>query len=348
MQIAIDISPLQTGHSIRGTGFYVTHLRDALLEYFPKNIYFFLSGKEKIPSSVDIIHYPYFDPFFLTLPLLKRKKTVVTIHDVTPLVFPQLFPIGKKGIVKWQIQKLLAKHMDAIITDSESSKTDIMRLLHISKEKIHVVYLAAAATFGPQEKQKSLPIVEKYNLPKEFVLYVGDATPNKNLPRLIDAMSALHIPLVMVGKTLGEERHSKNPWDKDILYVQAKAKENKNIILLGFVSHEDLIGLYNSAKVFVMPSLYEGFGLPVLEAMACGCPVVTTKVGSLPEIAGDAAVYVDAYDAEAIGKGVLDVMKNKNAQKELSAKGLIQAKKFSWEKTAKQTLDVYEKVLAEK
>lgn len=349
MNIAIDTSPLQSGHSVRGTGFYLTHLRDALREYCPQNNYLFFSGKRSgIPESADVVHYPYFDPFFLTLPFMKHKKTVVTIHDLTPLLFPQLFPVGKRGMLKWWIQRFLIKQTDAIITDSESSKRDILRLLNIPQEKIHVVYLAAEESFTPQEIQKSVHILRKYNLPKEFVLYVGDATPNKNLPRLIDAMSTVSIPIVMVGKALGEAHESKNAWGKDIVYIQEKAMENKKIIRLGFVSNEELIALYNSAKVFVMPSLYEGFGLPILEAMQCGCPVVTTKQGSLSEIAAEGVLYVDAYNTQSIAQGIEKVIADRTLQEALAKKGFTQARKFSWKETAERTMQVYEKVFTEK
>jgi glycosyltransferase involved in cell wall biosynthesis len=345
MNIAIDVSPLQTGHSIRGTGFYINHLKDALLEYYPKNIYHFFSKKEKLLKNIDIVHYPYFDPFFLTLPFWKRYKTVVTIHDLTPLVFPKDFPPGKKGIVKWQVQKANVKRMDAIITDSFSSKRDIERICKIPANAIHVVYLAAGEQYKKITKDAKETIRKKYRLPKEFALYVGDATANKNLPRLLSAMNSIEKPLVMVGKTIAEEKiDEKNIWNKSLLEARKLIKNNPLIQTLGFVPNEDLVGIYNAATVFVMPSLYEGFGLPVLEAMASGCPVITTKEGSLAEVAGEAAYYVDAYDSQAIGNAIVTVMDTPNLQKELSEKGLIQVRNFSWEKTAQKTMEIYEKV----
>lgn len=353
MNIAIDISPLNSGHflqhRVRGIGFYLNHLRDSLVEHYPKNIYHFFSRGEKLFKTIDIVHYPYFEPFFLTLPFLKRYKTVVTVHDLTPFVFPEDFPPGKKGRLKWQIQKYNLRRSEAIIADSQCSKKDIQRFCQIDEKRIHVVYLAAGEEFKEIPANDVAEIKKKYNLSSEFALYVGDVTWNKNLPRLVRACIQIKKPLVMVGKALIDPVENKNnPWTKDLAKTQELVKNNPLIRLLGFVPNEDLIALYNAATVFVMPSLYEGFGLPVLEAMASGCPVVTTREGSLPEVAGDAAVYVDAHNIDSIGKGILEVMVNKNLQKQMSGKGFLQASKFSWEKTVKETMGVYEKVLAEK
>lgn len=345
MNIAIDVSPLHSGHKIRGTGFYLTHLKDALLEYFPKNIYHFFTTLAEIPKAAEIVHFPYFEPFFLTLPLWKRKKTIVTIHDLTPLVFPKDFPPGKKGIIKWQIQKRIIASVDAIITDSVSSKKDIEKFCTIPSEKISVVYLAAGQQYQVVSQKMMDDVRKKYNLPQKFVLYVGDATANKNLPRLITAVTQSGLPMIMIGKTLSEDHidHT-NAWNSSLIEAKKLIEKNSAITTLGFVSNDDLVALYNCATVFVMPSLYEGFGLPILEAMACGCPVITSKEGSLPEIAGDAAYYVDAYSIESIAKGIVAVFHDEKMQKELTEKGLAQAKKFTWKNTAEKTMQVYEKV----
>jgi len=349
MKIGIDISPLKSGHHIqhrvRGVGFYLENLKNSLLKYCPENSYIFFEKKEKLPEDIDLIHFPYFEPFFLTLPIVKRKKTVVTVHDLTPLVFPGFFPAGIKGKIKWNIQKILLKQANRIITDSISSKNDIVRFVGYPEEKIDVVYLAAGEQFKKLEIGNwKLEIEKKYGLPNSFLLYVGDVTWNKNLPRLIKAAIKADIQLVMVGKALTEEDFDKNnSWNQDLAEVQ-KLAENKNIIRLGFVPTEDLIALYNMATVFVMPSIYEGFGLPILEAMSCGCPVVTSKEGSIPEVAGDAAFYVDAYSEEDIAKGIKKVFKDNKFREDLSEKGIRHAKRFSWEKTAAHTMEVYEKL----
>lgn len=352
MKIAIDVSPLTNSnlllHRVRGTGFYIENLKKALLKYFPENKYVFFTRGEKLPNDVDLTHYPYFEPFFLTLPVFSKNKKVVTVHDLTPLVFPDHFKSGLKGWLKWQIQKLALGNTSAIITDSESSKKDIVRHAGINPTKIKVVYLAAGEEFK-MINDKGLMIKEirrKYKLPERFALYVGDATWNKNLPRLIEAASRINVPLVLAGKALvNKEIDTQNSWNRDLVRVQKLAEESQNIFRLGFVSSEDLVALYNAATLFVMPSIYEGFGLPVLEAMSCGCPIVTSRGGSLAEVVGEAGKYIDPYDINSIAKGINEVFNSSNLQKEISQKGIIQSEKFTWRKTADQTIDVYKSVV---
>lgn len=349
MKIALDISPLQKEkylqHRVRGTGFYIHSLKDAFMEYFPRNNYVFFTKDDKLSNNLDVVHFPYFEPFFLSLSFIKNCKNVVTVHDLTPLVFPEHFPSGIRGKIKWFFQKTALHKMHAIITDSQSSKNDIIRYTNVLSERIHVIYLAADKHFKQiNDNKKKLALKEKYHLPEKFVLYVGDVTWNKNLPRLLTAMENVDVPIVMVGKALKEANFDKNnPWNSDIAKVQKMAKDNKKIILLGFVPTEELVLLYNVATVFAMPSLYEGFGLPILEAMSCGCPVVTTQGGSLKEVAGDAAVYVNAYDPIDIAKGIQEILENRSKQEDLRQKGFAQVKKFSWKKTAQDTIKVYEK-----
>jgi glycosyltransferase involved in cell wall biosynthesis len=347
MKIAIDISPLQSGHKVRGVGFYLEYLKRSLLEYFPENDYVFFNNSNELGKDIDLVHYPYFDPFFLTLPLKQKYKTVVTVHDLTPLVFPEHFPAGLKGNLKWQLQKLNLKKVNAIISDSVASKNDIIKIAGIPEEKVSVAYLAAGKEFHTLEKTAiDHNLKKKYKLPEKFVLYVGDITWNKNVPRLVKAMKQVDLPLVMVGKSLVNNDFDKtNPWNNDLVEVQSLVENDKNITMLGFVPTEDLVALYNLATVFVFPSLYEGFGLPIIEAMQSGCPVVTTTNGSLKEIVGDAAQIVNGYEVDEIMKGITKVFTSDALQKELSAKGLQQAKKFSWKKTAEATVEVYQKVL---
>ncbi len=348
MKIAIDISPLGTGHKVRGVGFYLEHLKTALVKYFPENDYVFFQRGEKLPADVKVVHFPYFEPFFLALPIYNKFKTVVTVHDLTPIVFPEAFPSGIKGKLKWQMQRFALKRASAVITDSESSKRDIKKYAGVRENKIHVIYLAAGEDFKrlKTEDVRLKEIRKKFGLPEKFVLYVGDVTWNKNLPRLIDAVKETKLPLVMVGKSLVSQDYDKSsPWNADLNRVNELTKGDSNIMRLGFVSGEELVQLYNLATVFVMPSLYEGFGLPILEAMACGCPVITSKEGSLAEVAGDSAFYIDAYDMDSIASGIKKVFEDKGLQEELSKKGLENVKKFSWKKTAAETLAVYEKVL---
>lgn len=352
MTIGIDVSPLKSGHylqhRVRGTGFYLRNLQKSLEKYYPDNEYIYFNKEKKLSEKVDLVHYPYFEPFFLTLPFFSNNKKIVTVHDLTPLVFPQHFEVGLRGKLKWQIQKALLGNSDAIITDSMSSKKDISKFTGIEDSKITVVYLAAGDQFRRINNQQVeiRNLRKKYRLPEKFALYVGDATWNKNLPRLIEAIERINIPLAMVGKALIEKGIDiNNPWNKDLVCVREKIERSNNIICPGFVSDEELVLLYNTASVFVMPSLYEGFGLPILEAMRCGCPVVTSKEGSIPEIAGEAVMSVNAYDADSIAKGISEVINNPNLQTNLSEKGMNQSRKFTWKKTTEETIRVYGKTV---
>lgn len=349
MRIAIDDSPITSTHKladkIRGTGFYIKNLIEALENYHPEHKYIYFRSGESIPKA-DIYHYPYFEPFFLSLPSQHSGKIIVTIHDLTPLVFPKLFPVGIKGKLKLMIQRGRAKKADGVITDSDSSKRDINRLFKIPLDRIHAIPLAPADIYKkikltPSERKK---LSEKYKIPEKFALYVGDATPNKNLKTLVDAAVMGGFPLVMVGGALVKKDVSLHPWNNDLLYVQKIAQNNSNIFLPGYVSDADLALLYNCASVFVFPSLYEGFGLPVLEAAACGAAIVTSKMGSIPEVIGDSALYVDQNNSKDITEAVLKVIGNDKERKVLGAKSLERAKEFSWRKTADLTVSVYEEV----
>ncbi len=355
MKIAIDITPIKgdlQGHKVRGVGFYLEYLKRSLLQYQSEHTFVFFARGEAIDKTVDLVHYPYFEPFFITLPIFENHKRVITVHDLTPLVFPKHFPAGVKGNLSWQVQKINLKNSQRIIGDSEASQRDIAKIAGIKKEKIDVVYLAAAEEFkekedGSASRRRKNELRKKYNLPEKFVLYVGDVTWNKNLPRMIEAIKKVKLPLVMVGKTLVEKKFDqKNPWNKDLVAVQKLTEDVDYIHKLGFVPTDDLVALYNCATVFVMPSVYEGFGLPILEAMQSGCPVITTKGGSLPEVAGDSAYYVDGYDMTSIANGIEKVFSTKDLQETLIKKGREQAKKFSWEKTAQQTIAAYKQCLS--
>jgi glycosyltransferase involved in cell wall biosynthesis len=350
MNIAIDMSPLRSGHylqhRVRGTGFYLQNLKISLEKYYPENKYIYFNRGDKLEENIDVIHYPYFEPFFLTLPVSAKYKKVATVHDLTPLVFPDHFKSGLRGSIKWQIQKLALKSCEKIITDSESSKKDIVKHVRIDPARVSVVYLAAGSEFKIINSDTAIEkIMKKYELPKEFALYVGDVTWNKNLPRLMEAAVMAKVPLVMVGNALvNKDIDKKNSWNKDLVKVWQLAGKNKNIFSLGFVSSEDLVTLYNAATIFVMPSIYEGFGLPALEAMSCGCPVIASKGGSLPEVLGNAGIYADPYDVGSIAKEIDKAFNSLELRKELSQRGIVQAKKFTWEKTAEETMNVYRNV----
>lgn len=339
MKIAVDISPLSSGHKVRGVGAYVSLLKNNIEKFDNKNKYTFFEGKA--PESVDLVHYPYFDPFFPVLPFKKKIRTAVTVHDLTPIKFKKHFPSGIRGGLNWQYNKKLLKKVDTVIVDSECSKKDVVEFAGVDSKKIKVVYLAS----DPIYKKLNIDsfkneIKKKFGLPDNFFLYVGDVTWNKNLPRIVEAALSAKVNLVLVGKAIAEGNFDKNnPWNSDRKKVRELIDNNKNIKVLGFVDDGDLVKIYNISSALLMPSLYEGFGLPVLEAMSCGCPVITSKEGSLPEVGGDAVIYADAYSKDSIVKEMLNISNDENLRSELSKKGLEQAKKFSIEKMMKDTIN---------
>lgn len=348
MKIAIDISPIDSKstsqHKIRGVGKYITLLHNNLEKFDSENKYFFTSDPQKYSREVDIIHYPYFDPFFLTLPFRNKTKTIVTVHDVIPLVHKKHFPAGLKGNLRWQANRIRLRSASGIITDSNASKEDIVKVVNCDKDMVHVVYLCVDDDFRKKQEQNyENELRKKYNLAGNFLLYVGDVTWNKNLPRLIEAVKKCNLPLVMVGKALTDKYDEKSLWNKDLNTVSAETKNNPLFKLLGFVSTDDLVALYNIATALVMPSLDEGFGLPILEAMKSGCPVISSRMGSLPEVGGDAVFYIDATDVEDIARGMKEVSSNRNLRNELTEKGLIQASRFTMQKMIQDTVASYRK-----
>lgn len=345
IKVGIDNSPLNNQNAFRGVGRYTKNLIEEIEK--KQGIEVVIGKWKDIQENVDLIHFPYFDLFFHTLPIIKKKKTVVTIHDCIPLVFPECYPSGIKGKISFFLQKISLKTVDGVITDSESSKKDIVKFLDYPEEKIDVVYLAADPRYKniKMEEKKKAEIRKKYGLNEKFGLYVNDVNYNKNLPGLIKAFNEVkdNLQLVLVGKAFENQNL---PEIKNILGLIDTLKLNDKIKILGFVPDEDLIFLYNMTEVYCQPSFYEGFGLQILEAMACGSPVVTGNVSSMPEVSGDAGILVNPNDVRDIAEGINKVISNPAFRSKMIKLGFDQAKKFSWVKTAEETIKCYEKVLS--
>ena len=350
MKIVIDISPLRTGHKARGIGTYTRELCRALRQMDKTNSYILTTKPQEI-TQVSLVHYPYFDLFWHTLPVKKTTKTVVTIHDVIPLVFPRLFRPGLRG--RWQFwwQKLALKKVDAIITDSHHSKSDIVKYLKVAPEKIQVIPLAAAAEFNQRLSDRQLAKIKtKYHLPDKYLLYVGDINPHKNLARLIEAFKQIRAirrdwHLVLVSRALAQPIPEAKQI-KDLIDDLQVSKAVKVLTSVPMDPIKDLVAMYNLAGAYIHPSLYEGFGLPVLEALTAGLPVVSSTAASLPEVYGQAAITFDAQNIKSMTSAVTQVLQLSKAEREKLIKaGKEQAGHFSWQITAQQTLAVYKQVI---
>lgn len=347
------VEPKSQATEKRGVDYYVDRLTSKLKSTKDFEIGFCPFNHFSKFSEFDLIHIPYFEPYSFELPLFSNKPLVVTIHDLTRLIFPDQFPAGPRGKIEWAVQKFFFSRISKVITDSHNSKSDIEKILKIPSNKIAVTHLAADSDFKKTADLKSFKEVrEKYHLPEKFILYVGEANWNKNVLSLCKACWQLKIPLVMVGKVwLQSDNYiSDNIETMALEMVLNFVKDKRDFFILpGFVPTPDLVNIYNLAQLYVQPSTYEGFGLPLLEAMSCGTPVVSTNVASLPEIAGDAAIYANNTSSEGIAgaiKKFFDLPQDK--KKAMSVKSLSQSKKFSWEKTAAETIKVYQAVLNEK
>lgn len=278
------------------------------------------------------------------IPRFSPVKRIVTIFDLSFLHFPESFL--KKDL--WKLKnwtKFSVENADHIITISNFSKKDIISQYGISKNKITVAYPGYdKKEFKIQSSKIKIDEVKaKYKLKDPYIIYIGTIQPRKNLIRLMEAVSKIeNITLVLVGKTKGEGRQG---WMyDDILKAPQNLGIEERVIFTGFTKTEDLPYLLSGAKAFILPSLWEGFGIPVVEAMACGIPVIVSNVSSLPEVVGKAGVLVDPYSVDQIEHAIRVIISDKKIREKYVKESLMQAKKFSWDKMAKQILKVYEEV----
>lgn len=261
---------------------------------------------ERFIGDVDVFHSSDW-----VQPPSKAKK-VTTYHDVIPLKYPEWSHPKIVDVHKRRL-KLVEKEVDCVIAVSEATKRDLTQISNIPEDKITVIYEGVSEIFKQKDKEEVEGFRRKYKLPDEFILTVGGIGERRNLKRVREAVS--RYSLVVTGQTL--------PWIPD----------------------EELPLLYSAAKLLFYPSLYEGFGLPILESMACGTPVITSTVSSMPEVGRDAAILVDPLDVSRMVKVVREVMEDRELREEMIKKGLAQAKKFSWEKCTQETIKVYQGLL---
>lgn len=303
-------------------------------------------NKKFASGEMQLFHVTWQEMFlYHNLPLLWSKSSVLTIHDLINLLNPEYHSLFRRKAYKILL-KCAVKWADRIITDSEYTKQDVIKHLNADEKKIKVIYLASDERFHPIFNRHVVKNTKRqYGIQGNYILTVGKFYTHKNIPHLIKAFKGLvskghtEHKLLLVGEKY---------WGPANLHIQtmiAELKLEEHVILPGHIDDEDMPAIYNGADLFVLPSLYEGFGLPLLEAMSCGIPLIASNVTSLPEIVGDAGILVNPYNIEELTQSMEVLLTDQSLRNSLITKGLERAKTFSWEKCARETLDVYNELL---
>lgn len=321
---------------------YLIYLRPGsnIMDRWPNNFHFSILNyqffwtqaglaQQTFKEKLDILFIPAH-----TLPIIRKPKlkTIVTVHDLGSEYLPQLHQLKQRLYLSF-IQKIQLKGASHLIAVSKATKKDLINRIGINEKKITVIYEGY-----DREKFKINQTINKYNLRyHNYFLFVGTIQPRKNLERLIEAFDLSHLShlsqLVIVGK---------KGWMADDIYNLPEKLGLKNRVkFLDYIPDKNLPALYRGAIALTFPSLFEGFGLPILEAQACGCPVITSSISSMPEVAGNAAILVDPYNKDEIAHAIIRI-KDKSEREKLIKNGLENVKRFSWEKCAKETLKVIE------
>lgn len=288
-------------------------------------------------SGIDLVHACVFPPLF------SPTRLVLTVHDFSPFTHPAFFPPAVRIRFTLMIRRGISAS-ERVICVSESTKADLIRLFRIDPARVSVVHLGVEQHYRPIEDASTLAACRrKYDLPERYILFVGKLTARKNISGILKAYALLRSEygidhtLVLAGRRVP-------PVEADVEQLE-RSDIGHAVRILGHVAHEDLPALYAGAAVFLFPSHFEGFGLPVLEAMACGTPVVTSDQTSLPEIAGNAAACVSPNDHQAIASAVRDLLVDEAYHSDVRAKGIANASNFSWQRNARKTLEVYRDAL---
>ncbi len=283
-------------------------------------------------GSFDVYHETAFTPS-----AIKNVPQVITIHDLSLQKFRETHPKERVWFSDFFLKRRLG-YTNHVITISDFIRSEICDELHLPGEKVTAIPMAPDPFFFPREGQKARGMVEALGLPQDYILFVGTREPRKNLSLLMKAAAACEndIPIVLVGW----EGWGGDPW---LEMVKDQGIRNR-IFTTGYVDEESLACFYSNALALVFPSLYEGFGLPLVEAMACGCPVICSDAASLPEVAGNAALLIDPYESEDLTVAIDKVINDSALRMDLIQKGFKRAAQFSWERTAKQTLEVFRSV----
>jgi glycosyltransferase involved in cell wall biosynthesis len=287
--------------------------------------------------GLDLLHSPDFIP-----PAFGYRRSVITVHDLNFIHYPEFLTAESlryyNGQIAWATHRA-----DHVVADSHTTKADLVSKVGVPSEKVTVIHLAADPVYRPLSAEEAQPILARHDLEPGYILFVGTLEPRKNVPGLLQAFRLLidtkttDAPLVLVGG---------KGWLYDEIFERAEALHlTEHVRFLHNVADGDLPALYSAASVLVAPSFYEGFGLPPLEAMACGTPAVVANRASLPEVVGEAGLLIDPDDAEDIAQAIARVLADESLRARMREDGLAQAARFSWERTARETLDVYRQML---
>lgn len=386
MRIGIDIRCLAEGRRT-GVEEYTRKTLSWLFERYPNDTFvlFFNSWKKELPDLEWAVRYPNvelktfripnkllnlslwylrwphldtllggvdvcFVPNINFVAVSKKAKLVVTAHDLSFEYFPEAFS-AKQRFWHYLINfRSLVKRADAIIAISHSTKADLVSVYKINPEKITVVHSGVDGEFRPLSRNnvELLEVQKKYNLPYNFILSLGTFEPRKNTVATVHAFEAFCAVYPKLSENVQLVLAGAYGWkSEELRQAVIHSPQRSRIHVVGYVAPEDKAGLYNLAKVFVYPSLYEGFGFPPLEALACGTPVITSSVASLPEVVGNSAILIDPYRPDDIMEALAAIFESKTFTEKLVSEGIQQAKKFQWLNTAKNTREVFARVLDE-
>lgn len=290
---------------------------------------------EMLTHPVDVLFIPA-----SALPFYHPKKSVATVHDVAWRIYPAAFTKIMRRYLEWST-KLAIKSAAKVITVSEATKKDLWKFYQVPAEKVEVTYLGLNSDYRPMTYEEVQPVLDKYGLVyQKYVIFVGTMQPRKNIIRLVEAFQKIRKEN-RVEEKLAIFGGKGWLWEP-ILEKIKSASVDGSVKYFNYAPQEDLPSLYAGARLMTLPALYEGFGLPPLEAMASGTPVVVSNISSLPEVVGEAGKLIDPTSVDSIAAGLLEVLTNPKLREDMIAKGLIQSKKFTWENTAKETLAVFE------
>lgn len=326
---------LYNTYSLMGTYSKYKNVKEVVIN-IPNKLLWDQIGVPKAVKSekIDIIFNPK-----LSIPVFAPSKKVFTLVGLEQFTLPNIF--------KWYdriyfciMTPLFCRRANAIIVMTNTGKKDLIKYLNVNSNKIKVIYGSYHKRFEVKKNIENLLVIkQKYNLPEKYIFFIGGITPLKNFSNIIKAFKIIKkkVPVRLV--VAGFKRWK---YAKDIDLINKLNLQN-DVINLGFIQDDDLPYLYNLAQCLIFPSLYEGFGIPILEAQACGCPVITSKTGCTPEVSGGAALLVDPYNCEEIAQAIYDILNNRDLREKLIANGLENVKNFSWSKTAEQTLQLFKK-----